>query len=132
MSAMRCISASSTSRGQAVLGDAEAHHAAHVGAGVHHGDGVAELAQVVGGRHPRGAGADDQHVLAGFPGRHGELPAALDGLVAEEALHRIDADGLVDLAAIAGGFAGVVTDAAHDRGEGIVAREMPPGGFVVA
>jgi hypothetical protein len=63
---------------QAVLGDAEAHHAAHVGAGVHHRDGVAELAQVVGGRHARGAGTDDQHLLAGFLCRRGELPAALD------------------------------------------------------
>ena len=51
---------------QAVLGDAEAHHPAHQRAGLDHRDRVAEPAQVVGGRHPRGAGADDEHVLPGL------------------------------------------------------------------
>jgi hypothetical protein len=59
---------------QAVLGNAEAHHAAEEGAGVVHRDAVAEPAQVVGGGHARRAGADDQHVLARFGG--GAAPAS--------------------------------------------------------
>ena len=117
---------------QTVLGDAEAHHAAHVGAGVHHGDGVAEAAQVVGGGHARGAGADDEHLLAGFLSGRDELPAAFDRLVAEKALDRIDAHGLVHLRAVAGPFAGVVADAAHGGRERVVLDELAPGLLVVA
>jgi hypothetical protein len=49
-----------------------------------------------------------------------ELPAALQRLVAEEALDRIDADRLVELRAIARVFARVVADPAHDRRQRVV------------
>jgi hypothetical protein len=117
---------------QAVLGDAEAHHAAHQRAGFDDRHGVAQAAQVVGRRHARGPGADDQHVLAGFRRRAGEASNPAQGLVAQEPLDRVDAHRRVQLAAVAGAFAGVVADAAHDRREGIVRGQMPPGGFVVA
>ena len=116
---------------QAVLGNAEAHHAAHQRAGFVHRDAVAEAAQVISRGHARGAGTDDQHVLAAFAARGGVFPAALDGFVAEEAFDRVDADGGVELAAVTGAFAGVVADAAHDRREGVVARQVLPGLLVV-
>jgi hypothetical protein len=71
-------------------------------------------------------------VPARFFRRPCEAPALLQRLVAEEALDRVDADGLVDLAAVADAFAGVVADPPHDRGERVVARQVPPRGFVVA
>jgi hypothetical protein len=47
---------------QPVLRNAEAHHPAQARPGVHHRDGMPLAAQLVGGRHARRAGADDQHV----------------------------------------------------------------------
>jgi hypothetical protein len=49
-----------------------------------------------------------------------------------KALDRVDADRLVELAAVARGLAGVIADAPHDRGQRIVLGQLAPGGFVVA
>ena len=89
--------------------------------------------QVVGGGEPRGPGADDQHPLAARR-RRGRLeaPALADRLVAEEALDRVDPDRLVELAAVAGGLAGVVTDPPHDRRERVVLGQLAPGALVAA
>ena len=48
---------------QPVARDPESHHPAGSGAGVADGHLVAEACQVVGGREPTRAGADDQHAL---------------------------------------------------------------------
>ncbi|EXI73933.1 MAG: hypothetical protein AW07_02071 [Candidatus Accumulibacter sp. SK-11] len=117
---------------QAVLGNAEAHHAAEQRPRFLDRDLMAEAAQVVGGRHSRRAGADDQNVLARFAGRRGQLPAALERLVAEEALDRIDPHRRIKLAAVAGALAGVVADPPHDRRERVVLGQVPPGAFIVA
>src|SRR6266568_429429 len=71
-------------------------------------------------------------MLAGFAARGLELPAAFQGLVAQEVLHRIDAHRFIELAAIARAFAGVIADPAHGRGEWIVTGQVAPGRFVVA
>ena len=51
--------------GQAVLGDAVAEHAAHLGHGIHNGHPVALQGQVVGRGEAARAAADDAHPLAG-------------------------------------------------------------------
>jgi hypothetical protein len=56
----------------------------------------------------------------------------LDRLVTDEALDRVDADGLVELAAVAGSLARVVTDATHDRREGVVLDDLVPGPLVAS
>ena len=117
---------------QAVLGNAEAHHAAGQRAGLAQRHRVAGAAQVIGGGKARRACADHQHPLAGFGLGRREAPALLDGEVAEEALDGIDADGGVELAAVAGAFAGVIADAAHDGGQRVVDGQRPPGRLVVA
>ena len=89
-------------------------------------------AQVIRGGESRGTGADDEHALAALALRRGELPAEFDRLVAEEALDGVDADRLVELAAVARGLAGVIADAPHDRRQRIVLGELAPCGFVVA
>jgi hypothetical protein len=86
---------------------------------------------VVCRRQPRRAGPDDEDPLAGeLGGRRLEGPALAEGLVAEEALDGVDADGLVDLGAVTGGLAGVVADPAHDRRERVVLDDLPPGRLV--
>ena len=60
---------------QAVLGDAEAHHAAGLGRGFEHRDVVAEQRQVVRGGQAGGPGADDRHLAAPARGqRVGGVP----------------------------------------------------------
>ena len=49
--------------GQAVLGDAEAQHAARLRLALEHGDGVAEQREVAGGGEAAGARADDGDLL---------------------------------------------------------------------
>ena len=115
---------------QPVGRDAEAHHAAGHRPGFEDRHLVAEAAQVVGGGEAGGPGADDQNALAGGLGGRVEGPALLDRLVADEALDRVDADRLVELPAVAGGLAGVVTDATHDRRERVVLDDLVPGALV--
>ena len=116
---------------QAVLGDAEAHHAAALGVGLANRHGVARQAQVPGGGQPGRAGTDHQHVLAAV-GSGSDGPAAPDRLVAEEALDGVDAHRFIQLAAVAGVLAGVVADAAHDRRQRVVPHQLAPGFLVVA
>ena len=115
----------------AVLGDAITDHAPGLGAGLEHGDGVTQARQVISGGQSGRTGTDHQDPLprrfARFDG-----PAILEGLIAEEALHGVDAHRLVDLAAVAGALAGVVADPPHDGGEGVVGHDLPPGLLVVA
>ena len=115
---------------QPVGRDPEAHHAAGHRPGLEDRHLVAEAAQVVRGREAGGAGTDDQNALAGGLGGRVEGPALLDRLVADEALDRVDADGLVELPPVAGGLAGVVTDATHDRRERVVLDDLVPGTLV--
>ncbi len=117
---------------EAVLGDAEAHHAAGQRAGLVDRDRVAEASEVVGSGQARGARADDEHALAGRRRGHVDRPAPLDRLVAEEPLDRVDPDRLVDLHAVARGLTGVVADAPHHSGQRVVLHQLPPGGLVVA
>jgi len=78
-------------------------------------DLMAEAAQLVGGRQARRSGADHEHPLAAFGGRRRKAPAALDGLVAQETLDRIDPDRGIELRPVASGFARVIADPAHHR-----------------
>ena len=112
---------------QAVLGDAVAHHAAGLLAGVVDLDLVAETRQVVGGGQARGPGADDEDAVAGVVAGMVEPPAVRDGHVAQVALDGVDRDGLVEVAAVAGGLARVVADAAVDGRERVVPHELAPG-----
>jgi hypothetical protein len=61
-----------------------------------------------------------------------ELPALFDRLIAKEALDRIDADRLVDLGAITGGFTRMIADPPHHGRQRIVLCEKAPRGFVIA
>ena len=117
---------------QPVARDAEAHHAAGHRAGLADRDRVPATREVVGGGQAGRAGADDEHALAGRLGVRGQAPALADRLVAEEALDAVDADGLVELRAVAGGLARVVADASHHGGQRVVLDELAPRRLVVA
>jgi hypothetical protein len=93
---------------------------------------MSKARQMVGGRQARRPRADDQHALAALLRRNREGPLLLDGLVAEETLDGVNADGLVDLPTIAGCFAGVIADAANDGREGVVLGQAVLGLFVIA
>jgi hypothetical protein len=123
-STMRCISASSTSRGRRYFGMPKAHHAAGSGPASCTVTCMAEPAQVVGRRHARRAGADDQHVLARWLLAGGELPARLIASSPRKRSTELMPTGASSLAAVAGAFAGVVADAAHDGREGVVLGQV--------
>ena len=76
MRSMRAISASRPVARQAIGGDAEMQHAAGQRPRLVDLHLVAEPGQVIGGRQPARAGADDQDALAGG-WRHGHRPAFL-------------------------------------------------------
>jgi hypothetical protein len=76
---------------------------------------------MVGSRETARAGSDHQHPLAGRSGIDRQRPFSLGGKIAEKALDGVDADGMINLLAIAVALAGMVADAAVNRGERIVA-----------
>ncbi len=90
-------------------------------------DRVAHAGQMVGGRQAAGTRSDHQHPLAGRRRGHGELPVLLDGQIAQEAFDGVDADGCIELAPIAGGFAGMVADPAVNARHRIVFGQTLPG-----
>ena len=117
---------------QAIFRNPEPHHAARRGTGFLDRHGMAEPRQMIGGRQSRRPGADHQHLFARGRGGRGKAPAAPDGEIAEEPLHRIDADGGIEHGAIAGALAGVIADPPHDGGQRIVFGQRAPGRLVVA
>ncbi len=116
--------------GEPVGRDAVAHHPARGVGRVADRDVVSEQAQVVRRRQPGRPGTDHEDVPAGRLGGHRDGPAALDRLVAEEALDGVDPDRLVQGGAVAGGLAGAVADPPHHRGERVVGHDLAPGVFV--
>ena len=117
---------------QPVGGDAVAHHPARQRSVVADDDVVPEPGQVVGGREPGRAGADDEHPATAADLRNGELPLLLVGEVTEVALDRVDRHRAVELLAVAARLARVVADPAVDRGERVVGGQLPPGVLVLA
>jgi hypothetical protein len=102
--------------GEPVGRDAVAHHPARLAAGIADLHLMAKPGQVVGGGQAARARADDQHPAAGPPRRGIEVPATLQREVAEEALHRVDGHGAVQVGAVADAFARVIADPAVDGG----------------
>ena len=104
---------------QAVLGDAVAEHAAHLGHLVDDLHLRAAAGELVGAGKSGGAAADDGHALAGERGlvdrRRRRRLAAAAGLVGRESLERGDGDRRLHLAAAALALAGMGTDPT-DRG----------------
>ena len=102
--------------GQAVLGNADAQHAAGLGQRFEHRGGVAELSELAGGGHAGRTAAHNGDAFAvDGRDRHGQL--GRHGGVGDEALEARDGDRLLDLAAGAFGLADVGADAAADAGE---------------
>ena len=111
--------------GQAVAGDAVAHHAAQALPLLVDRDLVAHEGQVVGGGEAAGAAADDGHLLPRGAGavRLGDLPGPVHGV----ALQGADVQGVVHHVAAAAGLAGVLADVGAGGGEGIVLADEAHG-----
>ena len=104
--------------GQAVAGDAVAHHAAQALPLFVDRDLVAHESQVVSGGKASGAAADDSHLLPRGVGavRLGHVPGLIHGV----ALQGPDIQGIVYHVAAAAGLAGMLTDVGAGDGKGIV------------
>ena len=116
---------------QPVARDAVPQHPARHRLGLPKRDPVAEAPEVVRRRQAARAGPDHDDMPTGVRRRPAELPAVSDREVAEEALHRVDPDRLVDLHAVARRLARVVADPAHDGGQRVQRGQVPPGALVV-
>jgi len=88
---------------------------------------VTEAFQVPGAGETRGPGANHQHALPAIRRLTGGLPAVLKCEIAEETLHRVDADGAIDAGAVTAALAGVVADAAVDGGHRVIFYQRLPG-----
>jgi hypothetical protein len=102
------------------------HHAARHGPGVADLHRVAEAGEVIGGGQAGRPGADHQHPLARALRRPLELPAMLDGGLAQKTLHGVDADRAVEVRAVAAVLARVVADPAVHRRHRVVRDQDPP------
>src|SRR6202162_6919 len=81
--------------GEAVLRDADRHHAAGKWHRLKDGDSVAASNQLVGGAHPGRAGPDDRHPLGPALGGRWRAWIALHSMVCGEALELPDRDRLL-------------------------------------
>ena len=116
---------------QAVLGDADAQHAAGDRKGLEHGRLVAELRELARGGEACGAAADDRDRLVVEHGqRRGQLRRR--AVVGHEPLDAGDGDGVLDVAARALGLAHVRADAAADARERVRLAGDPVGLVVAA
>jgi hypothetical protein len=118
--------------GQAVLGDAEAHHATGHRPRLLDGDGVAEPRQVIGGGQATRPGADDEHLPAARRGVQRDGPALANREVTEKSLDGVDADGRIQPATVAGVLTRVIARTPHDRRQRIIPHEDLPRRAVVA
>ena len=112
---------------QPVSGNAEMQHAAGQRPRLVDLHGVAEPGQMIGGRQPAGARAHHQDALAAGWRLDRRHPVFARRQIAQESLHRVDADRRIQLASIARGLARVVADPPVHRGQRVVARQHVPG-----
>ena len=117
--------------GQAVLGDAVAEHAAHLGHGIHNGHPVALQRQVVGRGEAARAAADDAHPLAGGCGLGGQVAALGDDPVCGEVFQIGDGNGLLHHLPAAAPLAGVGAHPANGGGDGQALLEDAHGLLIV-
>ena len=117
---------------QPVFRNAEPHHAARERPCFVDRDLVPEPREMVGRRESRRSRADHQYTLTRRRRVDLEFPALLARFVAEETLDSVYADGLVERAAIARVFAGVITNAPHQRRQRIVPDQFLPRAMVFA
>ncbi len=103
------------------------HHAAGHRPGLVDLDGVAEAGQMIGGREAARSAADHEDALPARRRCGGDLPALLEGPIAEKALDRVDAHGAVEFGPIAVALAGVVADPAVHRRHRVVGDQRSPG-----
>ncbi len=115
---------------QPIARDRVSHHPSGLLGYVLHRHLVTCQRQLVGRRETGRPGADDEHVPAGRRRVDAHRPAMSDRLVAEEPLDRVDADGVVEVAAVAGRLARVVADPAHHGRKGVDLHDRAPGGLV--
>ena len=122
-----------------VVADAEggndlADHAAQAVGLLKDGDGDTGPAQEVGCGHTGGAAADDGDLAAVACG-HGSLDLRHIGVIALLGGHQLggpDLDGLIVVVPGALGLAAVGADGAGDEGQGVLLRDEPQGGGVLA
>ena len=117
---------------EAVLRNAEMHHAAGQRPRFPDHDGMTAPRQVPRHREPARAGADDEHALARGGRVRRDRPAFRNGHVAEKPLDGMDAHRLVHLGAITRVFARVIADAPVHRRHGVVADDDLPGLAIAA
>ncbi len=117
---------------QAIGRNAEMQHAARQWAGVVDLHLMSEPRQMIGGGKSAWAGADDQHPLAAGDLVDRHRPALRHREVAQETLDGVNADGAVELLAVAAGFAGVIADTSVHSRQRIVADQRFPCGSVVS
>ena len=106
--------------------DAVAHHPAQMLVLVEYRDLMAAARELVRTRQPRRSAADHRDLLAAVGGHGSEGELVGDRVLAEEVLDRIDADVVLDLVAIAAGFARRRAYAAHHRRERIGVGQPAP------
>ena len=104
-----------------VFGNADSEPAAGNRQGFENVHTVALCGQIVGSRQTRRTGADNSNFFIFFLFYLGDVPGlVLEIQVRHEAFQMHDVDGRLHLAPHTGLFTGMVTDAAADRGEGVV------------
>ena len=126
-SRMRLTSASSTSRGRRYFGMPKRIMPPATGPGLVDLDRVPEAREMVGRRQAGGPGAHDQHALAGRRGGGSKFQPRRIASSPRKRSTELMPTARIQLAAVAGRFAGVVADAAHDGGQRVVLRQQPPG-----
>ena len=118
--------------GQPVGRDPVVHHPPGLFGPVDEVHRVAEAAEVVGGTEAGRPRTDHQDPRPGRGPGPGQGPPVLEGQVAEEPLHAVDADGLVELCPVARRLTRVEADAPHHRRERIRLDQQAPRRLVVA
>ena len=118
--------------GQAVGGDAVAHHAAGQRRGLEDHHLVPAPPEVVGGGQASGSRPDDEDTMARGRRRRLGSPAFGQRPVAQEALDGVDAHRLVHRRPVARGLAWVEAGAPHDGGQRVVQHDLAPGRLVGA
>ena len=102
---------------EAVLRDADGHHAARHGHRLEDGHSVAETGEVVGGRHSGRPAADDGDLLRALARRRGDRRQL--ALLSRKSLEAANGDRFVEGAAPADRLARSGADPAADRREGV-------------
>ena len=117
---------------QTIFWNTVSHHASGSFSTFDYMHSMTKATQLIRGRKSRRPRPHNQNALAGICCRNRQLPIFFEGVVSQESLNRINADGFIDSITITRTLTGVIANTPHNGRKWIVLNNLFPSVLIIA